>query len=347
MLIPSLTDSAFKAFLRARKEFYFEIPDEYLIVIKQQMLKKTPPDFFRAIADADPVQAKKFLKDCPELAVLARDTITTTSGYTYQNVSAMELAYLMDDDELISEVLLPAILKLPNDLITEAKTQLVYKMAEVAKQQAQFKPYDFSEMVKVITNDQMLKDTGSPSEATQKAFTKFKTNFQSDNINQGKSWIKENLQEGICIYAENRGQWIRKQSLWYLINVIGHIQTLVEKCFQQECCQGLDNIVGKKKTNARQVRLVNWINKLPLAYRCTVDLSLILGQNFFVEIVYGCGAANLEAGWRLIRGAYYIQEQLRAKETAMITIVQKLDEQLRQQPEHQLAPSRGQSCSIC
>lgn len=113
--------------------------------------------FLQSIADANPHEVKKFLIQYPELAVVARGTVTTASGNTYENYSAIELAYAMDDDELIRDVLLSAICKLPPEMIKKAETQLANKMAEVEKQRAQFKPYNFSEIVKAIAADQMLR----------------------------------------------------------------------------------------------------------------------------------------------------------------------------------------------
>jgi len=106
----------------------------------------------------------------------------------------------------------------------------VNKMTEVEKQRAHFKPYDFSEMVKAIANDNTLENTGKPNEATQKALAKFKEDFKPGRIREGKSLIKEHLQEAYRVYDENWNPWNANQLRWYLINVVGHPQTLVEKC---------------------------------------------------------------------------------------------------------------------
>src|SRR3990167_9188172 len=143
-----LDNLAFKALLR-NSVINFNSQDDYDVFEPHKVKHDTLP-FLQSIADADPAEVKSFLDDCPKLAVVARGTVTTVSGDTYENYSAIELAYVMDDDELMREVLLPAILKLPPDNIKEAETQLANKMAEVEKQRAQFKPYDFSAMVKAI-----------------------------------------------------------------------------------------------------------------------------------------------------------------------------------------------------
>ena len=292
--VPSLTELALKAFFRARKELEFEIPSAYNTVIEKQ-IPKLFPDFLQAIANADPKAVGDFLDFRPELAVIAHGTVTTISGYTYENVSAIQLAYLMDDDELTRDVLLPAIQKLPKEMIEDANTQLVNKMTEVEIQRAQFKPYDFSEMVKAIANDQTLINTGKPNEATQKALAKFKEDFKPGSIREGKSWIKAHLQEAYRVYDENWNPWHGNQLRWYLINVVGHPQTLVEKCFEQECSQGLNEIVEKKKPNARGVKIKNWINDVALTYRGAADSSLVLGRDFFVEITRG--ACTNVGGW--------------------------------------------------
>src|SRR3990167_2311199 len=323
--VPSLTELALKAFFRARKELEFEIPSAYNTVIEKQ-IPKLFPDFLQAIANADPKAVGDFLDFRPELAVIAHGTVTTISGYTYENVSAIQLAYLMDDDELTRDVLLPAIQKLPKEMIEDANTQLVNKMTEVEIQRAQFKPYDFSEMVKAIANDQTLINTGKPNEATQKALAKFKEDFKPGSIREGKSWIKAHLQEAHRVYNENFDLWNRNQLRWYLINVVGHMQTLVEKCFEQECSQRLSEIVGHKKPNARDVKIKNWINDVALTYRGTADSSLVLGRDFFVEII--CGAADNQASalWPLwqSRGEDALKNHRRAKASGFSEIKQQL-----------------------
>jgi hypothetical protein len=285
--IPQLTELAFKAFLRARKDFNFETTPTHDAIIEEQILKRGRP-FLQSIADANPPDVKKCLEDCPELAVLAIGIVTTVSGYTYQNVSAVELVYLMDDVEM-ANMMLPYIKELSEEVRKKADNQLAKKMAEVEKQRALFKPYDFTEIVKAICADQTLKDTGKPSPATEKALTKFKEDFKPGDIKEGKSWIKEHLQEGFRVYDQNWDPWTGNQLRWYLINIIGHMETRAEKCFEQECSQGLKEIVDEKKPARRTSTIKNYINDLPLTYRGSLDSSLLLGRDFFVEIYFGGG----------------------------------------------------------
>src|SRR3990167_7988837 len=288
---PRLDDLAFKALLK-NSVINFNSQDDY-DVFEQYKVKHDTLPFLQNIADADPAEVKNFLDDCPELSVVARGTVTTVSGDTYENYSAIELAYVMDDDELMREVLLPAILKLPPDNIKEAETQLANKMAEVEKQRAQFKPYDFSAMVKAIAADQTLRNTGQASEATKEVLEKFKRDFTPGVMTQGKSWIKEHLQEAYRVYDENWDPWHSEQlRCWYLIHVVGHLQTRVEKCFEQECSQGLKKVVNQKQRNARSVKIKNWVNDVSLTYRGAADSSLVLSRDFFVEIIYGWGLAT-------------------------------------------------------
>lgn len=280
-------DLAFKALLQ-NSVINFNSQDDYNVFKRFKVKYDTLP-FLQSIADADPTKVKNFLDDYPELAMVARGTVTTVSGDTYINHSAIELAYVMDDDELTRDELLSVIQKLPPDKTKEAETQLANKMAEVEKQRAQFKPYDFSEMVKAIAADQTLRNTGQASEATKQALEKVKKDFTPGVITQGKSWIKEHLQEAYRVYDKNWCSWNNEQLRWYLIHVIGHLQTRVEKCFEQECSQGLNEIVTQKKRNARSAQIKNWINQVLLTYRGSADSSLVLSRDFFVDIIYGCG----------------------------------------------------------
>src|SRR3990167_4075449 len=287
---PRLDDLAFKALLK-NSVINFNSQDDY-DVFEQYKVKHDTLPFLQNIADADPAEVKNFLDDCPELAVVARSTVKTVSGDTYENYSAIELAYVMDDDELMRDVLLPAILKLPPDKIKEAAMQLANKIAEVEKQRVQFKPYDFSEMVEAIAEDLTLRETGQAREATKEVLEKLKKDFAPGVITEGKSWIKEPLQEAYRVYDENRDPWSAEQLRWYLIHVVGHLQTRVEKCFEQECSQGLEEIVTYMIPNARSVKIKNWLNDVVLTYRGAADSSLLLSRDFFVEIVYGAGSGG-------------------------------------------------------
>ena len=285
--IQRLGELAFKALLK-NSVINFNSQGDYE-VFEQYKVKHDTLLFLQSIANADPAEVKNFLDECPEVSVIARGTVTTVSGDTYKNYSAIELAYVMDDDELMRDVLLPAILKLPPDKIKEAAMQLANKIAEVEKQRVQFKPYDFSEMVEAIAEDLTLRETGQASEATKEVLEKLKKDFTPGVITEGKSWIKEHLQEAYRVYDENWYLWSDEQLRWYLIHVVGHLQTRVEKCFEQECSQGLEEIVTYMIPNARSVKIKNWLNDVVLTYRGAADSSLLLSRDFFVEIVYGAG----------------------------------------------------------
>ena len=197
--IPRLDKLAFEAFLRYRQEYS---PNEYEtefennpVVIQQSEILP----FLQCIADADLVGTENFLKKNPLLAVLASGTVTTVSGYTYENVSAIQLAYLMDDVE-IGNMMLPYIKELSEEMRKKADGQLTKKMTEVAVQQSQFKPFDFNPLIQAITADQMLIATGNPSPETEKELAKLKEYFKAGTIKFGKSFFKEHLQEGFRVY---------------------------------------------------------------------------------------------------------------------------------------------------
>ncbi|MBX3708141.1 MAG: hypothetical protein KIT56_03065 [Gammaproteobacteria bacterium] len=157
--VPLLADLAFEALLKHRAKITPNTAREHEVLM-QHKLKKETLLFLQSIADGDPNSVKEFLKDNPRLAVLARSTVTTSSGNTYENVTAVELAYVLDDDDMCISVLMPFIKKLPEGMIKKADEQLAKKMVEVEKQQSEFKPYDFSAIVQAVIADEMLKTTG-------------------------------------------------------------------------------------------------------------------------------------------------------------------------------------------
>ena len=289
--ISSLADLAFEALLRHRAEMTPNTEAEH-DVLMQYKLKKETLSFLQSIADGDPDSVKEFLEENPQLAVFACGTVTTSSGNTYENVTAVELAYVLDDDDMCNSVLLPAIKKLPEFLIKKADEQLAKKMVEVEKQRSEFKPYDFSAIVKAITADETLKATGKASLETEEILAKFKEYFKPDVIKFGKSFIKEHLQEGYKVYDQNWNPWNGRQLLWFLINIIGTMQCRAEKCFEQACSQGLKEIVDEKKPLKRSVKLKNYINDEELTFRGSAGGKLLLSRDFFVEIYWGRGAAD-------------------------------------------------------
>jgi|GEM_PF-5851885 hypothetical protein len=292
--ISRLDDLAFRALLRNSA---FSISSEAQQLVYMRYLHKLDiPVFLQVIADANPAEVQKRLNDCPELAVAVIGTVTTVSGYTYENVTAVQLAYLMDDDELMTDVLLPAIKRLPLDMVRQAEEQLTEKMKEVEIQQTQFNPYDFAGLVKAIALDETLRHSGQPNNATQNAFAHLIEDFKPGNIAQGKSRIKEQLREVYRVCNDNWDLWSVNQLRWYLINIVGHLQTLVEKCFEQECSQGLSETANHKVPNARGVKINNRINDTELNYRGNADGSLVPGRDYYIEIIYGGGDTAVTSG---------------------------------------------------
>lgn len=297
-----LTALAFNAFLRARQELHFETSPAYDAVFEQQIIKLAP-DFLTFITERKLKEAEQLLNLCPELAVMASGTIVTVSGNTYPVKSGIELMYLMDDIDMC-KMMLPYIQKLPADMIKKAHAQLTKKMIEVKKQRGAFKPYDFSIVVKAITTDELLKQTGFLNPETKNALEKFKDDFKPSIIKEGRFLIEEHLQDAFYAYEQNvllnyekSNTWNDKQIKWYLIHVVGHLQTLAEKRFELACSKGLGKIVDEKEplplSNDTENYLLeldeenDYISHLPMTYRRSVDGSLLLARDFFIDPSHG------------------------------------------------------------
>ena len=173
--IPRLEKLALNALFKPKKDGSIIDRTKASVVIGNLIYDLVRP-FLQCIADGDQDGAETFLKDCPALAVLACGTVTTCSENIYENHTAIELACALDDDDMCN-MMLPYIKTLSADLIKQASDQLTKKIAEVEAQRSQFKPYDFSEIVKAISADQTLRDTGTPSAETKLALAKFKEYF--------------------------------------------------------------------------------------------------------------------------------------------------------------------------
>jgi hypothetical protein len=247
--IPRLSDLAFQAFLKnsviptvsqAQNEVYLQAQFNH---------------FLQSIVDVNVAVINDFLEDNPEIAVL-RGTVTTASGYTYRNVSAIELACVMGNVNLLETVLFPVLKQQSQDLFEKAQKQLGNKIAEIEKLRIQFKPYNFSDIVNAITADQTLRNTGQPNETTTKALIKLKADFAPRIISEGKSsepgvicgtsWIEEQLIEAYAIIENNLIHWSEHQYNFYINHIINYfLQNHVEKNFEIEIQRCADETLNE------------------------------------------------------------------------------------------------------
>lgn len=340
--ISRLEDLAWSMILRGRKSKLLFIPKvtEVEAVILQHLRKKTPY-LLKCIANADLNIEKEFLENFPTQIITLKATVMTISRCTYQAVSAIQLAYLMDDVEMC-ETMLPYFEKLSLEDKKTTLQQLSEKMHEVEEQRLHFKPYDFSAIIEAITHDQQLRGTGKPNAATQTVLEQFKTDFKSKEIVKGKSWIKEHLREAFCMFEtflietklkKNDLYPNRKQRKWYLINIIGHLQKLVEKCFRQECCHGLAGILRNEKL--KRLYNIKKDQKRRIPYDGVEGDKL--GEHYFIEIYSGRRAEIIlpqvldKKTSKWVTASSFLNNYLKKKESDMGQFKQKLERLIEEQ----------------
>jgi len=275
---------------------------ESIILKLQYQLQDTIPYYLQAIANADPIAVKNYLSQFPALAFAAFGTIKTYSGNTYQNITGVQLAYLMNDPDIMR--ILNATLKKSQPWIIEnAQKQLFKKMLEVSQQK--YLPLDFSLIVKAITADANIVITYSEnnfikvraSSATEKLSAEFREKIKPRNISQGKSFIEQYLLAAYKILEQHRSKWNRAKILWFQINIIAPLQSRVEKRCAQELTQGLSDLVLTGKPFDRSRKLINCIENnaykgIEIDFRGTSDGALILGRDYFIDIFYGAVTFN-------------------------------------------------------
>lgn len=287
--------------------------------------------FLQAIADADLNEVKRFLKINPHLIADAEGSITTTSGNTYKNISAIQLIYLMDDLDLC-EMTLPFIELLPESSIKKIHEQLTSKMAEVQLQREQFKLYDFNLLIQAIMNDNeyLRSNVKQPAKETITELSRFKKYFSPEVIIFGKSFIKEQILAACKLFNDTWNEpWNGYKKNWYLINVIGHLQTLVEKCFEHECSQGLYSLLELNKTPKRSdnLNITHWVSQ---TFRCLYIPSIkLVGRNYFVDMDFGkpmsvCYGSQMRLGVHE-ETPKRLEDLAQVKETQVIQFLEKLE----------------------
>lgn len=269
--IPRLDEKAFDALLRYRTEMTPHSEAEYEVLL-QHKFKKEIPIFLQCIADGNQPEIEEFLKESPELAELACGTVTTFSKDTFENVTAIQLAYLLEDEK-IGKLLFQA----TNNPERRKKLnqQLAQKISEVEDQEAHFKKYDLTAIAKAIKNDQHLRATGKASHETEKAFAKFKDYFQPKVVQKGRPFNMADLQQAYALYHKNWIVWNYNQLVWFLHNVIRLLLGRVSASYAQAFSQGLKAIVENNETVERRFKLNDEIS-----YRYNPSLSEDSYDNF-------------------------------------------------------------------
>lgn len=282
--IPRLDDLSFEALLRYRMEITPNSEEEYGVLIRYK-LKKEISIFLQAIADGNQDTVEELLNDNPQLVEVAFGTVSTLSLDTIENVTPIQLAYILEDEK-ITKALLEAVDKLGNPITKEkVKQQLAIKIAEVEEQELQFKKFDFSDLITSITHDQNLKDTGKASTETEKAFAAFKEYFKPKVVTKGRPFNMQDLQEAYEVYDKHWGYsgyapWDLKQQVWFLHNVILFLLGRVAASYAQVFSNGLSNPFK------RSFNLANYIDNGEPDYYLACH-SPSLERSFIVDIYYG------------------------------------------------------------
>lgn len=304
---------------------------------EEKEFKQKREMLFKYIADANANAAMHLLETNAITALSTYAAVTTVSGNTYENLSALVLAYVLDDVDMC-KIILRAISKIAKrdksnhevaEAIANIYDQLVKKMAEVEAQKKQFKPYDFSVLVNAITKDEALLEGMKAGKNVEQEWVKFKEDFKPQVIHQGRSLIKEQLNAAEQVFNENLTSWNEKQKLWYLINVIGFMQTRVEKSCEYELSQGIKEVVGTQKQARRCNKLVIPIKNSHGNFRQTYDGKYLLGRDYYIEIFDGSPVHEASRNYNPMQekqGGKMLMKFTDRKSTRMIEVKEKLEE---------------------
>ena len=284
--IHRLDELAFEALLRNRVDSIKPRTQGQYEVLMQYKLKKDIPVFLQYIADGNEAEVTSMLEDNPALVLAACGTVTTFSGDTLEDVTAIQLAYLLEDDELY-HTMMPYLGDLPQGR-ERAHQQLAKKIAEVEEQELRFKQYDFNDLITAISEDHSLKNKHTASAETEEALTKFKENFKPGIVKKGRPFNMHHLKDAYAVYCENFDRWNRWQLLWFLQYVIGYLQSRVPSCYAQAFSQGLKKIIDEKQFLKRSFTLKNYINSEKIFYFSReVTPLFMLGRDIYIDIYYG------------------------------------------------------------
>lgn len=182
--------------------------------------------------------------------------------------------------------------------------------------------YDYSPVVKAITNDQTLIQTGRLSPETEETLAKFRKDFMPGVVKQGFHFNLNDLIKACEVYNENYRLWNDNQESLFWRKVIGFLERLVTAFDAQVISQGITDFVKWKQALRRgddSFDFHNYVTNKKISYfPLDSDPLCRLGLGFGVDGYYGLG------WWRMVSEPKHFETLCRAKARGCEEFMQQL-----------------------
>lgn len=175
--------------------------------------------------------------------------------------------------------------------------------------------YEFNPLVTAIAADQLLRQTGTPSPATQALLEQFREDYLPGIVKSGYLFNLNDLIKVLEIYDLNFLPWDENQLKFFWSQVVGYLERLVPAVFAQAISQGIAKVV-EGKLFQRTLSFHNYVTEKDVSF-FPLDLDLLrLGLGFGVDSYNGALACDSSS--YLFRGVFgsfaktYVEQQQRA-----------------------------------
>jgi len=201
-------------------------------------------------------EAVKAMLDRSPGLLLHRATVVDYSGRTIKKASAYEAALGALDDDM-AEMIAPYFDKLQS---VDGKQERIDQFnKQFPKGIPELKPYDFSALVKIITesSDEAIqaqlehKDCDTP---ICNAINHFRKDMSPREVSSGLHFNHQTLINAFEVYNEQYDGWSANKRNLFWRQVIGYVQRLLPACDAQAFAQGLYYIVANNKSLQRSFK---------------------------------------------------------------------------------------------
>lgn len=251
--------------------------------------------FFECIATGKQTKAEAILKENPEFTEYY-GSILLDSDHLVSNVTAVQLAYILDDLDMCKMIV--ASMDAKGKKL--AKEQIAQKRLEINEQTIKFDL--FENLCMSITKDTDLQTIDMANDTTLQTLKTFQEQFMPGEVTRGKPFDIRHLWYAYDLYSHHQHYtplWEENQNMFFIKKVIVFLQCLSSTFYAQAFSQGLHNIVNTGEPLRRSTLLKNNTEEdIPTHF--PLDSSC----QFFAEIYHGCAINFDSAGTGLGSGGW-------------------------------------------
>lgn len=222
---------------------------------KSEINKRAYPYLLSYVVQGKQNETENMLKANPFFLTI-KGSVADYSGRTFKNVTPFQLALLTHDVHMWKKMI-PYFSKLP-----DGKKKLEKQFNELfSNGLPEQKPYNIDFLVQSISQSQAhdicaVLEKKRENIALYTAIKHFRKTF-TDLSYQEAYFNPQHLINAYNVYIQQYQNWTGEKNTLFWRQVIGFIQRFIPTCYAQAFCQGLDNIVVKKKRLNRSLEFTH------------------------------------------------------------------------------------------